>query len=91
MRATETLRKEHQILRRNLDLLEAATTVNHVLHVHPEAREIFQAFQVNSQVDGCHCLDELYWRRGIDVAELLRVLHGTAMEQECATSHVGGD
>ncbi len=32
-------------------------TVNHVLHVHPKAREILKAFQVDCAVDGCHRLE----------------------------------
>lgn len=59
-------------------------TVNHVLRVHPEAREVFRTFQVDCDADGFHCLDELYWRRGIDVAALLRALNQaeTACEEE---------
>lgn len=71
-------------------LITETMTVNHVLKVHSKARNIFQTFHVDCEVEGCHCLDELYWRRGIDVTGLLRVLNGTAMEQECATSHTGG-
>jgi len=50
-------------------------TVNHVLKVHPKAREIFQAFRIDCDADGCHCLDELTWRRGIDVEALLQTLN----------------
>ena len=53
-------------------------TVNHVLQLHPFARDIFRAFQIDCAVDGCHHLDELYWRRGIDVERLLEALHLTA-------------
>jgi len=57
-------------------------TVNHVLHVHPQTREVFRAFKVNWEADGCHCLDELCWRRGVDVAALLRELNRSAAELE---------
>ena len=50
-------------------------TVNHVLRVRPEARAIFERFQVDWEVDGHHCLDELYWRRGVDGEALLQALN----------------
>lgn len=50
-------------------------TVNHVLRVHPGARAIFERFQVDWQLDGHHCLDELYWRRGVDGEALLAALN----------------
>ncbi len=59
-------------------------TVNHVLRIDPAAREIFRAFHVDWCIDGHHCLDELYWRRGIDVEALLQTLNRTAAETSCA-------
>ena len=56
-------------------------TVNHILHIHPKARGIFLAFKVDGEGDGLHCLDELYWRRGIDVAALLRQLNQSVTEK----------
>ena len=49
-------------------------TVNHVLRIHPRAREIFRTFHIHCDVDGCHCLSELAWRRGTDVETLLLLL-----------------
>lgn len=63
-----------------LPLITEAMTVNHVLKVHPKAREIFEAFKVDCDADGCHCLEELYWRRGIDVKALLDTLNQSATE-----------
>jgi len=65
-------------------------TVNHILRIHPRAREVFQTFHVDCDADGCHCLDELYWRRGIDVAALLHELNETVGEQTVAEYHEGG-
>ena len=73
-------------------VITEAMTVNHVLKTHPRAREIFQAFQIDCDADGLHCLDELYWRRGIDVQTLLHVLNKSertsAAVQPCASNLV---
>ena len=53
-------------------------TVNHVLWAHPETRAVFEAFHVDGKVDGHHCLDELYWRRGTDLEALLQALNQAA-------------
>ena len=58
-----------------LPLITESMTVNHVLKIHPRAQEIFRTFQVDVEADGCHCLDELYWRRGVDAAALLDALN----------------
>jgi len=55
--------------------ITGAMTVNHVLKVHPRAREIFRAFDISCESDGLHGLEELYWRRGIDVSALLKALN----------------
>jgi iron-sulfur cluster repair protein YtfE (RIC family) len=66
----------------DLLLITETMTVNHILHLHPKARGIFRAFKVDCECDGLHCLDELYWRRGIDVTALLRQLNQSVMELE---------
>mgnify|MGYP001603036910 FL=1 len=62
-------------------LITETMTVNHILRIHPKARGIFLAFKVDGEGDGLHCLDELYWRRGIDVAALLRQLNQSVTEK----------
>lgn len=59
-------------------LITQTMTVNYVLKIHPQAREIFQAFKVDWEIDGCHCLDELYWRRGVQVDALVQALNHSA-------------
>jgi iron-sulfur cluster repair protein YtfE (RIC family) len=61
-------------------VMTQAMTVNHVLKVHPKAREIFRQFHIDPESDGCHCLDELRWRRGIDVEQLLSALSHPAAD-----------
>ena len=65
-------------------------TVNHVLKIHPRAREIFVMFHVDCEIEGLHCLDELPWRRGIDVAALLHELNKPVTELEVAGLNAGG-
>lgn len=65
-------------------------TVNYVLSLHPKAKEVFQAFHIDCEVDGCHCLDELYWRHGIDVVALLRTLNDSASHHGALGQEKGG-
>ena len=62
-------------------VVKASMTVNHVLHLYPNALAIFQAFQIDCDADGLHCLDELYWRRGIEVEALLESLNRAVASQ----------
>ena len=73
-----------------MPLITETMTVNHVLYMHPQAWEIFQAFKIDPAYDGLHCLDELYWRRGIDVAALLRALNRPLVEGEITRSQTAG-
>ena len=62
-------------------LITEDMTINRVLHLYPTARNVFKAFQVDCEVEGLHGLDELHWRRGVDVSALLRVLNQAVNEQ----------
>jgi len=53
-------------------------TVNHALKVLPGAQQVFHAFHIDEDAEGLHCLDELYWRRGVDVERLLKALEREA-------------
>ena len=53
-------------------------TVNHVLRIHPLAREILRIFHVDCEMDGCACLEELAWKRGVDVEGLVLALNQAA-------------
>ena len=72
-------------------LITETMTVNHILRLHPKVRGIFRAFKVDCECDGLHGLDELYWRRGLDVAALLRQLNQSVMELEVTGLHTGGE
>jgi PAS domain-containing protein len=50
-------------------------TVNHVLRVHPLARAVFRAFDIDCADEGCSSVEELAWRRGVDVEALLLALN----------------
>lgn len=65
-------------------------TVNHVLRDYPATREIFRAFGVEPILDGLHCLDELYWRRGIEIEGLLDALNQEVASERAQHHHVGG-
>lgn len=53
---------------------EEVMTVNRILQQYPRTRPIFEHLFVNIPVEGCDCLDEVAWRHGLDVGELLAKL-----------------
>ncbi len=59
--------------------LHACMTVNSVLHQYPATSGVFEDLFVNIPYEGCDCLDEVAWRRGMDVQELLDRLGQSAL------------
>jgi hypothetical protein len=90
------LRELIRRLRRQLDDEEATVfplidrrvqetmTVNRVLREHPEIRPVFDELSVSVPYEGCDCLDEVAWRRGLDshalAEELERAIAAPAAE-----------
>ncbi|MBI4003789.1 MAG: hemerythrin domain-containing protein [Candidatus Omnitrophica bacterium] len=54
--------------------LEETMTVNRVMQQYPQARGVFERLFVNVPYEGCTCLDEVAWRRGLESRELLERL-----------------
>ena len=51
--------------------LHGCMTVNGILRRYPMAKIVFERLFVNIPYEGCDCLDEVAWRRGMDARELL--------------------
>lgn len=51
--------------------LDGCMTVNSVLHRYPQARAVLEGLFINVPSEGYDCLDEVAWRRGMDVQDLL--------------------
>jgi iron-sulfur cluster repair protein YtfE (RIC family) len=60
-------------LRRRLTL-SGAMSPNAIIHQAPEAGALFDQLHIDRQQEGCDSLDELAWRRGMNVAEVLEAL-----------------
>ncbi len=56
------------------DALEETMSVNRVLREHPETQPVFDRLFINVPYEGCHCLDEVAWRHGMDSRELINQL-----------------
>ncbi len=56
------------------DALDDTMTVNRVLHEHPETKAVFDRLSISSPIEGCECLDEVAWYRGMESRELLEQL-----------------
>jgi hypothetical protein len=51
--------------------IDETATVNRVIHEYPHTRRVFEELRVDVPAEGCDCLDEVAWRHGMDVRELL--------------------
>jgi hypothetical protein len=74
-------------------VLREQMTVNYVLHECPETGEIFENLFVNPAFEGYDCLDEVAWRHGMAVEELIHQLeeaapHETRNTAASARAHV---
>ncbi len=49
-------------------------TVNRVIQQFPQSRMVFERLFISVPIEGCNCLDEVAWRHGMEVQELLRQL-----------------
>lgn len=54
--------------------LDETMTVNRVLQEFPHTRPVFDRLFISATLEGCTCLDEVAWRHGMEVAELLALL-----------------
>lgn len=61
-------------------------TVNWALREYPVTRVVFERLFVNIPYEGCDCLDEVAWRRGIEVQELLDRLEQPVLAAETPAS-----
>ena len=52
-------------------IISEQMTVNHIRHEFPETEPVFENLFVNVAFEGYDCLDEVAWRHGMDVEELI--------------------
>lgn len=71
-------------------LISEQMTVNHVLHEVPGAGEIFENLFVNPAFEGYDCLDEVAWRHGMEVEELISRLEEGAHHETRSTDAPAG-
>ena len=60
-------------------------TINRVVQEFPEARRVFERLFINVPAEGCTCLDEVAWRHGLEVEELLDALEVATKSCFCPT------
>lgn len=63
---------------------------NAITHRYPAASSLFDQLHIDRQQEGCDSLDELAWRRGMNVAELLAELQRLALNAPRRRSGAGG-
>ena len=62
--------------------------VNRILREFPATRRIFDSLFVNVPFEGCDCLDEVAWRRGMEPEELINRLEAAISSCACQDSAV---
>jgi iron-sulfur cluster repair protein YtfE (RIC family) len=67
-------------------LIREQMTVNHVLHEFPETAGVFENLFVNAAFEGYDCLDEVAWRHGMEVEELISRLEEAMRPDETRTT-----
>ena len=68
--------------------VQECMTVNGVLREHPATRAVFERLFVNVPYEGYDCLDEVAWRHGMDVQELLGRLEQSVFSDGSPSSEV---
>jgi hypothetical protein len=78
----EASRKEGEMGARFFD---GTMTVNRIVQEFPDARRVFERLFINVPAEGCTCLDEVAWRHGLEVEELLDALEAATKSCCCPT------
>lgn len=60
--------------------------VNRVLREFPSTKRIFDSLFVNVPFEGCDCLDEVAWRRGMEARDLINQLETVIASCACGSS-----
>lgn len=60
--------------------IQPTMSVNEVLHRYPSAQPVFDALRINRLQDGPDSVDEVAWRHGMDVSEVLERLRHAVEE-----------
>ena len=64
--------------------LSEEMTVNRIVHEFPKTKPVFDQLFINVPFEGCHCLDEVAWRHGMEARELLKKLERAIGSCGCA-------
>jgi iron-sulfur cluster repair protein YtfE (RIC family) len=64
--------------------LKETMTLNQVVQQCPKTRSLFERFFINMSIEGSSCLDEVAWRHGMDVQDLLKPLEELMSSCVCA-------
>jgi len=51
--------------------VDEVTAVNRILRDYPATKRVFDSLFVNTLYEGCDCLDEVAWRRGMEARDLI--------------------
>ncbi len=62
--------------------------VNQVLREFPATKRVFDRLFVNAPFEGCDCLDEVAWRRGMEAQDLIHKLQEAITSCTCSKSAV---
>ena len=78
-----------RLKRKRFPAVDAAMTINRIVHEFPSTKPVFDRFSINVPLEGCTCLDEVAWRHGMEAEELLRRLEAVIASCGCAGHESG--
>lgn len=70
--------------------LDESMTINRIVQEFPRTKPALERLFVNIPVEGCHCLDEVAWRHGMETKDLLEALEGVICECQCGEKVMAG-
>jgi len=68
--------------------LEEVMTVNCVIQQYPRTKPLFERLFINVSMEGCTCLDEVAWQRGMEARDLIHKLEAAISSCACQGSEV---
>ncbi len=70
--------------------LDEVMAVNRVLREFPATKRVFDSLFVNVPFEGCDCLDEVAWRRGMEARDLIDKLEAVIASCGCRSPEASG-
>ena len=69
----------HRAFQSDAVVISGAMSANEILQRYPSTEPVFQQLHINRLREGYESVDELAWRHGVDVSQLIDTLQRTVL------------